>query len=101
MNPIEMAETPDHLVAQLRTVEGYHRQFGRVFGTDVSLQGIVEAIATYERTLISSNSAFDRYMLGDGQAMSASAISRNGPVQGESSLYSLPQRPKSYRQPVS
>lgn len=73
-NPIEMAEIPDHLLAKLRTVEGYRRQFGEVFGTDIGLQGIVEAIATYERTLISTNSAFDRYMLGDSQAMQAPAI---------------------------
>jgi cytochrome c peroxidase len=73
-NPIEMAETLDHLVSKLQTVKGYRRQFRNVFGTEISSQGIAKAIAAFARTLISTNSAFDKYALGDKQAMNQAAI---------------------------
>ncbi len=73
-NPIEMGETHENVVRKLRKVKGYRQQFLDVFGTDVSLQGIAEAIAAYERTVISTNSAFDKYVLGDTKAMEAGAV---------------------------
>jgi len=73
-NPIEMAETHENVVKKLRKVKGYQAQFRDVFGTDVSLQNIAEAIAAFERTIISTNSAFDKYTLGDKQAMGESAV---------------------------
>jgi len=73
-NPIEMAETPEQLVAKLRKIKGYQQQFRHSFGTEVTLQGIADAIAAFERTLISTNSDFDRYMLGDARAMNQAAI---------------------------
>jgi cytochrome c peroxidase len=73
-NPIEMGETHEHVVAKLKKIKGYQDQFKAVFGTDVNLQGIAEAIAAYERTVISSDSAFDKYVLGDRQAMDAAAV---------------------------
>src|SRR6185436_8777629 len=47
-NPVEMAETHEHVVKKLRKIKGYQAQFRDVFGTDVSMQGIAEAIAAYE-----------------------------------------------------
>ncbi len=73
-NPIEMAETPDHLVAKLKEVTGYQRQFLDVFGADVSFQRIVQAIAAFERTIISRNSSFDKYVMGQTSAMDETAI---------------------------
>lgn len=73
-NPIEMAETLEHLVVKLRTVKGYRRQFRNVFGAEISPQGIAKAIAAFARTLISTNSAFDQYSLGNKQAMNQAAI---------------------------
>ncbi len=73
-NPVEMAETHENVVAKLNKIKGYRNQFRAVFGTDVSLQGIAEAIAAYERTIISTNSAFDKYVKGDTSAMSDTAV---------------------------
>ncbi|MGH9428825.1 MAG: cytochrome-c peroxidase [Terriglobia bacterium] len=73
-NPVEMAETPEHIVAKLRTIKAYQQQFRNVFGAEISMQGIVEAIAAFERTLISTNSAFDQYALGNKQAMNQAAV---------------------------
>jgi cytochrome c peroxidase len=73
-NPVEMAETHEHVVAKLGKIKGYQQQFRAVFGTDVNLQGIAEAIAAYERTVLSTNSAFDKYVSGDQKAMDDAAV---------------------------
>ncbi len=73
-NPVEMAETHEHVVAKLGKIKGYQQQFRAVFGADVNLQGIAEAIAAYERTVLSTNSAFDKYVLGDQKAMDEAAL---------------------------
>ena len=73
-NPVEMAETHEHVVTKLGKIKGYQQQFRAVFGTDVNLQGIAEAIAAYERTVLSTNSAFDKYVLGDAKAMDEAAV---------------------------
>jgi cytochrome c peroxidase len=73
-NPIEMAETHANVVKKLGKIKGYQQQFRTVFGTDVNLQGIAEAIAAYERTIISTNSAFDKFVMGDQKAMDESAV---------------------------
>ena len=73
-NPIEMGETHESVVSKLKKIKGYQRQFRAVFGAEVNLQGIAEAIAAYERTVISTNSAFDKYVAGDAKAMDEAAV---------------------------
>lgn len=82
-NPVEMAETHEHVVAKLGKVKGYQQQFRAVFGTGVNLQGIAEAIAAYERTVLSTNSAFDKYMMGDQKAMDEAAARGLGLFKGK------------------
>lgn len=73
VNPVEMAETYENVVKKLSALQGYRDQFQAVFGTGVSVQGIGEAIAAFERTIISTNSSFDKFVLGDQTAMSEDA----------------------------
>ena len=73
-NPIEMGETHDNVVRKLKGIKGYQQQFRAVFATDPNLHGITEAIAAFERTVISTNSAFDKYMMGDSRAMDEAAV---------------------------
>jgi cytochrome c peroxidase len=72
-NPIEMAETHENVVVKLGKIKGYREQFQSALGTGVNIQGIAEAIAAYERTIISTNSAFDKFILGDKKAMGEDA----------------------------
>ena len=72
-NPIEMAETLEGVVKKLKKVKAYRNRFQDVFGEDVSADGIAKAIAAFERTLISTNSPFDRFIAGDKSALSESA----------------------------
>lgn len=73
-NPIEMAETHETVVPKIAKIPGYQKQFKAVFGNSVNLQNIADAIAAFERTIVSSNSAFDKYVMGESNAMDESAI---------------------------
>ncbi len=70
----EMAQPLDELVDELNAIEGYKTAFEAAFpGEGISEDNIAMAIATFERTVVSNLSAFDRWVRGDGQAISASA----------------------------
>src|SRR5690242_14519490 len=73
-NPIEMAETHETVVPKIAKIPGYQKQFKAVFGNSVNLQGIADAIAAFERTIVSANSAFDKHVMGKSDAMDESAV---------------------------
>lgn len=68
-----MGAKADEIAAKLNTIQGYRGQFQQVFGTDVTADNIVKAITAYERTIISGNTAWDRFQAGDRSAMTESA----------------------------
>ncbi|NOT62555.1 MAG: c-type cytochrome [Acidobacteria bacterium] len=73
-NPIEMATTHDAVVTKLRGVKGYAPLFRAAFGSeDVDIDRVAKAIATFERRVVSGNSAYDRYKAGNKTALSESA----------------------------
>jgi cytochrome c peroxidase len=77
-NPIELGlSSQDDLVARLGGVSTYPPLFAVAWPEDpapVSLDHVVAALASFERTIISGNSPFDRYLYGaDQSALSASA----------------------------
>jgi cytochrome c peroxidase len=72
-NPIEMGEQSyKEIVERLRQIPGYQEQFRKVFGTEVTLDGLAKAIATFERTALSGNSKYDRYQSGQFEALNES-----------------------------
>ena len=74
-NPIEMGETHAGVVAKLNKAAGYRDLFQKAFGSpEVSIDNVAKAIATFERTLLSGNSAYDRYKAGETAALSAAQI---------------------------
>lgn len=74
-NPIEMGHTPEGVVARLEEIPGYRSMFAAAFGSeDIDLERAGKAIATFERTVLSGNSAYDRYQAGDKKAMSPSQV---------------------------
>lgn len=63
------------LVARLRAVPGYVQRFKAVFGKDTwGMPEIEQAIATFERTILSGNSPYDRWKAGDQAAMSPAQL---------------------------
>ena len=73
-NPVEMATDWPTVTRQLAADLHMRRAFRAAFADDrINPSRIRTAIAAFERSLITSNSAFDRYLLGDGGAISARA----------------------------
>jgi len=74
-DPIEMGRTPGELEALIESDPDYAAQFPQAFPTDAApytVDHIGWALAAFERTLISRNSPWDRYLRGDLSALSAS-----------------------------
>jgi cytochrome c peroxidase len=62
-NSVEMAMTHEAVVEKISGVVGYQSHFIAAFGdATVDIDRIAKAIATYERTVLSGNSAYDRYV---------------------------------------
>jgi cytochrome c peroxidase len=75
MSSKEMSMSAESALPLLRSIPEYGTAFSRAFpGQAISLDSIAAAIATYERTVISSDAPFDRWVNGDNQALSAPAI---------------------------
>jgi cytochrome c peroxidase len=68
-----MGAKADDIVKKLNAIEGYRQQFQKVFGGGVTADHVVKAIAAFERTIISGDTAWDRWRAGDGSAISDSA----------------------------
>ncbi len=74
-NPIEMGHTLHGMIGDLKEIPGYAPHFEATFGTpEITPERVAQAIASYERIILSGNAPFDRYEAGDKNAMSASAI---------------------------
>lgn len=59
-------------VERLRAVQGYVAAFGKAFPKEgLTAETIVKAIATFERTLVTGDTPFDRWMRGDARAVGA------------------------------
>ena len=71
LNVSEMGfESEAALVNRLSSIAEYQKQFQRFFPSDViTLDTVAKAIAAYERTLVSNNSPFDRFIKGDQHAI--------------------------------
>lgn len=71
--PDEMAQPMAPLVARLAADKGYARRFAKAFPGDplVSEDNLKKALATYERTLVSPPTRFDRWIEGDASALTA------------------------------
>jgi cytochrome c peroxidase len=79
INQDEMgSQTHEQIVTRVRAIPEYAKPFEQTFGGAATLDAIAKAIASYERTLVSGNSALDKYMAGDVKALSESA--RNGMI---------------------
>jgi cytochrome c peroxidase len=74
VNPIEMGmKNLDEVVAKVGGIPEYQTKFKAVFGGPVTIVDIQRAIAAYERTQVSFDTPFDRFMAGDQTAISEQA----------------------------
>ena len=68
-----MGANADEIVAKLNALQDYKTQFQRVFQSGATPDNVVKAIAAFERTIISGNTAWDRWKTGNNMEISRSA----------------------------
>jgi cytochrome c peroxidase len=69
-NPGEMAFSHTLAIDMLASIPAYQREFKLVFGKDkIDIDQVTDAIAEFEKTLVTPNSRFDQYLLGNKTAM--------------------------------
>jgi len=78
MGPIgakgEMNQDPEELVKELKAIPGYVAMFDDAYpGRGITRDTISMALASFERTIVSANSPFDRWVQGDVNAISPAA----------------------------
>lgn len=70
----EMGLTLDEAVARIREIEGYAPLFEAAYpGEGISAQTVLGALASFQRTLVSREAPFDRWIEGDETAISDAA----------------------------
>lgn len=76
VNPKEMGmDNHDLVIDRIRQIPGYVAEFKKVFGKEgITIDQVAQAIATYERTLVTPDSPFDLYMRGKKSALSEQAV---------------------------
>lgn len=74
-NPDEMGMDENLVIERLKADPVYLTLFQKAFDAEPTLDAVLQAIASFERTLVSGTSAFDRYEWnGEKKALSDSAI---------------------------
>lgn len=76
-NPIEMGMSEvEEAMKRVRDIPGYRPYFEKAFpGKDpMTVDNAAKAVAAYERTLVTPNSDYDRYVKGDNKAMTEQQV---------------------------
>jgi len=68
-NPRIMASSADEVVSRLRADPEAVRQFRDAYGREPDVAALLDAIATYERSLVTPGSRFDRWLAGEADAI--------------------------------
>jgi len=69
-NPIEMGNSHATMIQTVSSVAGYKDEFKQVFGTEsITVDQVAQAIAAFERTVVTTDSPFDRFVRGDQSAL--------------------------------
>jgi len=73
-NPIEMNSNWPQVLAKLRADPDYTKAFARSYRNGLTAENIADAIATFERSLVTPNARFDRYLRGERNTMTPQEI---------------------------
>lgn len=70
LNPVEMASTSfDEIIAKLNADKKFLAQFKKAYPEGFTQATITDAIEQFERTLVTPDSRFDKWLRGDDQAI--------------------------------
>ncbi|MGY8684631.1 cytochrome c peroxidase [Bradyrhizobium sp. UFLA05-153] len=74
-NPAIMASSPNEVVDKMRTDPEMVKQFRDAYGKEPDAASVLDAIASYERSLVTPNSRFDRWLTGEADAITPAELS--------------------------
>ena len=75
LNPVEMASPSfDMIIAKLEADKPFAKAFKAVYPDGITEANITDAIEEFERTLITPNSRFDKWLRGDDSAITADEL---------------------------
>ncbi len=66
---VSLKTTWQDIIPKLRQDPNYVREFSKIYRDGIQVSTIKDAVAAYERSLITPNSRFDKYLRGDQQAI--------------------------------
>ena len=70
LNPVEMAsESFEQIIAKLKADKKFAKAFAKVYPDGLTQANITDAIEQFERTLLTPDSRFDKWLLGDNTAL--------------------------------
>lgn len=69
LDPRLMGARWDDVLARLRADPGYDRGFARIYGGPAMRESVLDALASFERSLLTPNAPFDRYLAGERAAL--------------------------------
>ena len=72
-NPVEMANTLENAAKKLKGDATYSAMFEKIYPDGVTVGNMLDAIAEYEKALITPNAPFDKYLNGEKKAISDEA----------------------------
>ena len=73
LNPVEMGQKdPKDVVAKLAAIPEFVEAFQKVFDRPPNWEDLGKAVAAFERTRLSTEAPFDRFLHGDEKALNAS-----------------------------
>lgn len=73
-NPVEMASNFKEVVKKLKKDKEYIKEFSLIYENGITGLNITDAIAEFEKTLITPNSRFDKYLRGDKNILSKNEL---------------------------
>jgi cytochrome c peroxidase len=73
-SPRTMRSSPDEAAAKLMIDPAAVAEFRAVYGHGPDASSVIDAIATFERSLLTPGSRFDRWLTGDAAALSAQEV---------------------------
>jgi len=73
-NPVEMGNTIPKALHDLKENAFYVKAFNAIYEDGITKDNLADAIAAFEKVLITPNAPFDKYLRGDKEALGTSAI---------------------------
>ncbi len=73
LSPDELNNTVAEVIRRLSAIPQYQSAFEAIYTDGVKIDNVLDAIATYERSLMASDTPRDRYLRGDTSAMTTAA----------------------------